>query len=282
MKRVRRTIVVTGLQAALAALGAMCTSQAGAENIDPDDDDSQYAYGENVGWLNGEPAVGGNPGVAVGDFRVTGWMYGENAGWVSLSCENTSSCEAVDYRIFNDGLGTLTGHAWSENLGWIRFDPVGGGVTIDATTGDFSGRAWGENVGWISFASSYHVMRTSWTCTAAGPPSDPTELTMAKVGGVPQLDWSGDPSASAFDAIEGDLIALRSNGGDFATAATGCLADKTTETSLSLPGGSAPGDGGFYLVRAANCRGIASYDSGGAGQAASRDAGIDGSAASCP
>ena len=26
-----------------------------AENIDPYEDDSQYAYGENVGWLNFEP-----------------------------------------------------------------------------------------------------------------------------------------------------------------------------------------------------------------------------------
>ena len=26
-----------------------------AENIDPNNDDSQYAYGENVGWVNFEP-----------------------------------------------------------------------------------------------------------------------------------------------------------------------------------------------------------------------------------
>ena len=27
-----------------------------AENIDPDDEGSQYAWGENVGWLNTRPA----------------------------------------------------------------------------------------------------------------------------------------------------------------------------------------------------------------------------------
>ena len=37
-----------------------CTSQY-AENIDPNEDGSQYAYGENVGWLNFEP-----------DLHVTG------------------------------------------------------------------------------------------------------------------------------------------------------------------------------------------------------------------
>lgn len=31
------------------------TSTAFAENIDPYDDGSQYAYGENIGWVNFEP-----------------------------------------------------------------------------------------------------------------------------------------------------------------------------------------------------------------------------------
>ena len=33
-----------------------------AENIDPDNDDSQYAWAENVGWINAEP--GGDGGTA--------------------------------------------------------------------------------------------------------------------------------------------------------------------------------------------------------------------------
>ncbi|MDY6950446.1 MAG: hypothetical protein SWE60_02960, partial [Thermodesulfobacteriota bacterium] len=37
------------------------------ENIDPDNDDSQYAWGENVGWINLEPEGDGGPGVEVGD-----------------------------------------------------------------------------------------------------------------------------------------------------------------------------------------------------------------------
>ena len=41
------------------------TPFASAENIDPNDDDSQYAYGENTGWLNFKPQVQGDPGVHV-------------------------------------------------------------------------------------------------------------------------------------------------------------------------------------------------------------------------
>ncbi|MBU1024051.1 hypothetical protein KKB99_07180 [bacterium] len=142
--------------------GAMVLGQ----NIDPDNDDAQYAWGENVGWLNLEPDLYGSPGVEVLDDKLTGWMWGENIGWISLSCENTGSCVDVNYGVVNDGDGNLSGHAWGENIGWINFNPtIGGGVYIDAC-GDFNGTAWGENIGWINFRSNgdnpFHV-RTSWT-----------------------------------------------------------------------------------------------------------------------
>jgi hypothetical protein len=131
------------------------------ENIDPNDDGSQYAYGENVGWLNLEPGGDGGPGVEVGDCQLTGYAWGENIGWISLSCENTNSCGIIDYGIGNDGKGNLSGYAWGENVGWINFAPTGGGVFIDAY-GDFSGMAWGENIGWISFAPTEGGVKTSW------------------------------------------------------------------------------------------------------------------------
>jgi len=52
-----------------------------AGNIDPYDDDSQYAYGENVGWHNFEPSEG--PGVTVSDTDVTGYIWQENIGWIN-------------------------------------------------------------------------------------------------------------------------------------------------------------------------------------------------------
>lgn len=136
-----------------------------AENIDPDNDGFQYAWGENVGWLNLEPGGDGHPGVEVGDSNLTGFIWGENIGWISLSCENTDNCSDVNYSVVNDGDGNLSGYAWGENVGWINFFPASGGVYIDAC-GDFNGTAWGENVGWIKFRSDgdnpFHV-RTSWT-----------------------------------------------------------------------------------------------------------------------
>jgi hypothetical protein len=118
-----------------------------AENIDPYDDDSQYAYAENVGWLNFEPNAG--DGVQVESDVLTGFVWAENIGWVNLSPSTYGG-------VFNDGNGNLTGFAWGENIGWINFDPTNGGVSIDAE-GHFDGWAWGENIGWIHLQSTSPV-----------------------------------------------------------------------------------------------------------------------------
>jgi len=104
-----------------AALVPWACGAATAENIDPGGDGSQYAWGENIGWLNAEPSGNGGPGLQVTDSALTGWIWGENIGWVSLSCQNTSSCSANSYGVTNDGKGNLSGFAWAENIGWISF-----------------------------------------------------------------------------------------------------------------------------------------------------------------
>lgn len=126
-----------------------------AENIDPHDDNSQYAYGENIGWLNFEPSEG--PGVTVTDTGVTGFVWAENIGWVNLTPTTYGG-------VTNDGSGNLGGYAWGENVGWINFNPTYGGVTID-NEGNFDGWAWGENIGWIHFQnlSVPYKVQTAWS-----------------------------------------------------------------------------------------------------------------------
>jgi hypothetical protein len=154
-------------------LGAI-VSLVAAETIDPLNTGAQYAWGENIGWLNAEPNVAGNPGVTVSGIKLTGYMWGENVGWINLNCSNNNTCATTgNYGVKNNGIGGLSGYAWGENIGWISFscrnaalapfvpflDPSPAscasngnyGVTIDPVTGLFSGKAWGENVGWIVF-----------------------------------------------------------------------------------------------------------------------------------
>ena len=73
------------------------------ENIDPAGSGAQYAWTENAGWLNAEPAGNAGPGAEVGDQALTGHVCGESIDWISLSCQNTASCAANGYQVVNDG-----------------------------------------------------------------------------------------------------------------------------------------------------------------------------------
>ncbi len=74
-------------------------SAAIAENIDPDDDGHQYAWGENVGWLNFDPSLG--IGITVDYDYITGYVWAENIGWINLSPAIAG--------VTNDGSGNLSG-----------------------------------------------------------------------------------------------------------------------------------------------------------------------------
>jgi hypothetical protein len=139
-----------------------CCVNLNAENIDPYNNGSQYAYGANVGWLNFEPNTDDpNAGAMVSRDGLTGYVWVPNIGWVSLSCSNTNSCGRVSYGVVNDGNGNLSGYAWNANAGWISFscentescERVNYGVTIDSI-GNFNGWAYGENIGWVNFNSA--------------------------------------------------------------------------------------------------------------------------------
>ena len=258
-----------------------------AENIDPGNNGSKYAWSENLGWLNARPLGPGGPGIQVSNAGLTGWMWSENAGWISLSCASPVACLISGYRVGNDGCGNLSGRAWSENLGWIDFAPAncGGdptcGVKISPTTGIFTGRAWSENTGWITFSATgptaYQVV-TSWRPTA---PSGSPPLTAAPSGSDLVLSWSL-PGAATYDVIRGGLSALTSSHGSFQSATQACAANDTAATSMTISGTPALRDGFWFLVRGNNCGGAGTYNSGAASQVGSRDAGIAASGNSCP
>src|SRR6266581_1873160 len=83
-------------------------------------------------------------------------------------------------------------YAYGENVGWVKFNPAGGGVTIDPATGSFRGRAWGENIGWITLGSEGPV---PFEVRAGCPDSDGD--------GFPQPNFLC-PASSAFDCDDGN------------------------------------------------------------------------------
>lgn len=244
----------------LVAVTGLLAPRVAAENIDPANDNSQFAWAESTGWVNAELSGAGGPGVQVGDFELTGWMWAENAGWVSLSCKNTSSCATASYGVRNDGHGVLSGYAWAENIGWINFAPGTAGVSIDASTGDFSGRGWGENVGWITFASSGanpYKVKTSWTCSSPPVPTGSPDVRLGKLGSDTELSWSS-VDGTGYDVPWGDVGTLRTTQ-SFSTSVEGCLGNNSTFTTAAH--GSTPTSGNvyWYLVRPVNCGGAGTY-----------------------
>lgn len=64
-----------------------------AEKIDPDNDDSQYVWAENIGWINLDlNDTYPNTGVANnGAGRLTRLAWGENVGWIHFQSTSPTS-----------------------------------------------------------------------------------------------------------------------------------------------------------------------------------------------
>lgn len=109
--------------------------------------------------------------VFIGTIVITGHMQ-------RLALKAPMSAIAAE-----EDAGSVTGFAWSDNVGWISFssknEPSGTpayGVTVDTSTfatkgvGAFSGYAWSEHIGWVSFNSDAgtppgapsHMARVDW------------------------------------------------------------------------------------------------------------------------
>lgn len=282
MRRTPR--VLFPLAAAVLVLAGPCPAR--GDNVDPADDGHQWAWSENAGWINAQPLGPGGPGAQVGDFRVEGFLWSENLGWINLGCRDDGSCDDPRLGVRNDGEGHLSGVAWSENAGFIDFAPAGGGVALVATAvegeAEFSGYAWGENVGWIAFSlDEGRAIRTTWSCEAGAAPGLVAGLVLGRAGGNVHLEWGSAPRATHYDVARGDLAALLATGGDFARAAASCLARKTaTNSADDTDSGPAAGEGNWYLVRAARCGAIGSWDDPTA-VSGRRDPGL-GAAGVCP
>jgi len=127
----------------------------------------QYAWGENVGWVNFGTEQGE---VTVTDNALTGYAWDAIYGWINLAPEKAG--------VFNDGAGNLSGQAWSQNAGWIDF----AGVTIDTTSGRFSGLAEGDIYGRLNFDCSHCGVVTDWR-PASSVTETPTETSTAGPSG---------------------------------------------------------------------------------------------------
>jgi hypothetical protein len=118
---------------------------------------------------------------------------------------------------------------------------------------------------------------------AAVPTGMPSVALSRISGSAATLSWTSVSAATGYDVTRGNLVTLRSSLGNFTTATTNCLGNNVAGTTINDLQSVAVGQGFWYLLRAVNCGGNASYDdSGSPAQFASRNAGIAASGLACP
>lgn len=122
----------------------------GETGIDPD---NRYFWGENTGWCSG---VSEDHGTIVVYDGAGGWLTGhawsENLGWIKLGSDGGGpygNTTAGNWGVNLTTGGVLSGYAWGENIGWINFDHADCDAAIDMGSGAFTGHAWSENTGWL-------------------------------------------------------------------------------------------------------------------------------------
>jgi hypothetical protein len=114
------------------------------------------------------------------------------------------------------------------------------------------------------------------------PTGTPSVVLSRISGGAATLTWASVSAATGYDAVRGSLQTLRTTLGSFSAATTTCLGNDIGATSVNDLQSPTVGQGFWYLLRAENCGGGASYDSGAPKQVAPRDAGIAASGHACP
>jgi hypothetical protein len=117
---------------------------------------------------------------------------------------------------------------------------------------------------------------------AAAPTGVPAVTVSRPAPNTARLAWPAVPAATGYDLVKGSVVALRSSGGNFTTSTISCLGNNLVATTADDTATVPAGQGFWYLIRAVNCGGNASYNTGSPSQIGSRDAEIAASAVACP
>lgn len=94
----------------------------------------------------------GTKSVSAGNLDdVKGFAWADNIGWISFN--NITDGTSVDYGVRLNDENQLVGEAWSDNIGWIKFDPGFGGPV--GATDPFGAKMVGDRVvGWALACTS--------------------------------------------------------------------------------------------------------------------------------
>ncbi len=99
---------------------------------------------------------------------ISGYAWSQDLGWIEFTAVTTSGV-FVDY-----DTGAVSGSAHVMNTGNVLdFDNYGSNTFIDPTTGIFSGYVWSQDIGWISFDEEGEEVYVKESV----PPNNPSKVT---------------------------------------------------------------------------------------------------------
>ncbi len=96
-------------------------------------------------------------------------------------------------------------------------------------------------------------------------------LGLAPAAGGTELAWPPLVEATGYDVARGSLATLLASAGDFTSSGDTCLANDLAAAALVDADQPLAGEGFWYLLRAVNCGGAGSFDTGDPGQSGTRD-----------
>lgn len=113
---------------------------------------NRMVWSETGGWINLQPT---HQNVTVTAAGLTGFAWAENFGWIKFGSDAGppyANTASNNWGVNLGPDGSLSGFAWSESVGWINFAPSHGSVAWDTVHKTLSGFAWAENIGWVYLA----------------------------------------------------------------------------------------------------------------------------------
>jgi uncharacterized repeat protein (TIGR01451 family) len=245
-----------------------------------------HAWSERAGWINANPSFGGVELVESGSTGYfLGYVWQENVGWIHLGLgavpyPATASQTSTNYGVKvgapdGTGKGILTGHAWSERAGWLKFDPTcAGGETCSQSfyqwtgsgEGRMSGFAWSENLGWVHLgvaSPGYAIQKIPVVYSVADATVD-ENVTGGKVALLVSLNRAADaPIVCDYATSDGTAVA----GSDYTAAPVGAtltIAQNETTSTLEIDilNDTVIGEGNeTFTVTISNCVGALIGDS---------------------
>jgi hypothetical protein len=119
---------------------------------------------------------------------LSGYAWSSDLGWVEFGVESTNGAVTVDY-----DTGELSGKADILNTGNVidfNSSPYGSNVVIDPSTGAWTGFAWAEGIGWIDFSDTgVNVVDDT---NPENPDSSSGYESSSKNTGLSSGQWAGD------------------------------------------------------------------------------------------